>query len=422
MGKGKLIRFNEGDKLFEAGDKSRDMYIIRTGSVKVMIKHDNSFIPLTELGPGSYVGEMSFLTGVPRSATVVAGTQVTASVIEAEILHDENLGLSTWAVSIAKVLVRRIRKTTEIVSSYITSKTDAASIQKSYIDSLDSLVLEDDDDLNPSRLYLKGSLTKDFIDILKAKIRKLKLKTNGTIVLDFSDVIDIDQAGINFLYDLSRNKDLAEGKIQIENVQLIRDKVLSVKGIQDILTSTHTPVKRIEKGELLIRQGEAETTMYVVKTGAFSIYRQAKRGTIPLATAESGDVIGEMALIKEGPRSANVRADRTSIVHVIDTREFYRNVYNVPRWFMELIQGLVQRLRDTDDMLEQLLQDKKKKEIKSKWPSPFCLLVDSTRPGIFVLKGTLNLSNMQYLRQSVIVAVNIRTKKNNDRSVPDKTD
>ena len=44
------------------------MYIIRTGSVQVLIEKEGKQIPITELGQGQYVGEMSFLTGVKRSA------------------------------------------------------------------------------------------------------------------------------------------------------------------------------------------------------------------------------------------------------------------------------------------------------------------------------------------------------------------
>ncbi len=404
MDSGKIARFNEGDILFNAGDESREMYIIRTGTVKVLIKKGDNLIPLTDLGSGSYIGEMSFLTGTPRSATVKASTPVTAAIINPEILKDENLGLSTWAVSLAKVLVRRIRRTTEILGSYITKERGAQENKNGEKQETESFSLNYNDRESPSRLYLRGILTEKSIEPLKSKIREIKLKTAGRVILDFSDVIDIDQAGINYLYVLSQNKDVSEGKIQIENVQLIRDKVLSIKGIQDILTTTHTPVKRVEKGEILIKQGEADTTMYVVRSGSFSIYRETGKGTVKLAKAESGDVIGEMALIKEGPRSANVAADKPSVVHVIDTREFYKNTYNVPGWFMELIQGLVQRLRDTDDMLETILKAKKGKSEKAKRKASFCILFDDTKPGVFYLKGILNLTNMAYVKQAVIVA------------------
>ena len=411
MIKDKLIRFSKGDSLFEYGDTSREMYIVRSGSVRVVINKNNQMITLTELGKGHYIGEMAFLTGVPRSATVIAERDVMASVISPDILIDDELGLSNWAVSIAKVLVRRIRNTTELLSNFIARDSKSDIPWKTGIQTVDSLTLEYNINIRPGRLYLKGNLSESTIDMLKSKIRELKLKNVKPLILDFSDVIDIDQAGISYLYEITQSTDVAEHNIKIENIQLIRDKVLSIKGIQDIITTTKIPVKRIEANEFLIRQGDIENTMYVVKTGLFSVKRQTTGGDIHLADAESGDVIGEMSLIKECKRSANVKAQKAGIVYVIDVREFYNNIYNVPGWFMELIQGLVQRLRDTNEMLDQIMRDKKDREKSKKWPTSFCIIMDSSNPGKFLLQGTVTLSNLQYLKQILRVEISRKTEK-----------
>ncbi|MCK5199800.1 MAG: cyclic nucleotide-binding domain-containing protein [Spirochaetales bacterium] len=411
MNREKLVRFSKGDTLFETGELSREMYIIRSGLVKVVINKNDQMISLTELGKGHYIGEMSFLTGVPRSATIIAETDVMASVITPDILIDDELGLSNWAVSIAKVLVRRIRKTTELLGNYIIRDTKSEIPWKTEVSTIDSLSLEYNVDIRPGRLYLKGNLTETSIEMLKSKIRELKLKNVKPLILDFSDVIDIDQSGISYLYDLTQTVDIAEHNIRIENIQLIRNKVLSIKGIQDILTTTKIPTKRVGQNELLIRQGDIENTMYVVKTGLFSVTRKSGGGSIHLAEAETGDVIGEMSMIKEGVRSATVKAEKAGIVYVIDIKEFYNNIYNVPGWFMELIQGLVQRLRDTNEMLDQILKDKKEKEKSKKWPTPFCMIMDSSNPGKFLLKGTVTISNLQYLKQVLRVEISRHTEK-----------
>ncbi len=411
MSREKLVRFQKGETLFKNGDTSREMYIIRSGSVRVVIYKDDQMITLTELGKGNYIGEMAFLTGVPRSATIIAERDLMVSVISPDILIDEELGLSNWAVSIAKVLVRRIRKTTELLGNYIVRDSKSDIPWKSEIQTVDSLSLEYNINIRPGRLYLKGNLSEPYIDMLKSKIRELKLKNVKPLILDFSDVIDIDQAGISYLYELTQTSDVAEHNIKIENIQLIRDKVLSIKGIQDIITTTKIPLKRVEAKELLIRQGDIENTMYVVKSGLFSVSRGSGGGAIHLANAEAGDVIGEMSLIKEGVRSADVKAEKAGIVYVIDIREFYNNIYNVPGWFMELIQGLVQRLRDTNEMLDQIMKDKKEKEKSKKWPTPFCMIMDSSNPGKFLLKGTVTISNLQYLKQVLRVEISRNTEK-----------
>lgn len=410
MVENRLVRFNEGEILFNAGESSRTMYIIRSGTVKVLINKDDKLIPLTELGKGHYVGEMSFLTGVPRSATVIAATAVIANVITPEVLKDEELGLSTWAVSIAKVLVRRIRATTELLGDYLIRKDLTDKPEGRRAEDLKNLEIAHLPLLKPGRLFLKGQFTEEAIESLKIKIRELKLKKYSPLVLDFSDVIDIDQAGINFIYNLTKTSEVAEAKLQIENMQLIRDKVLTIKGLQEILANTKVPMRRVEKDELLIKQGELENIMYVVKTGSFIISRKTKSGKINLARAEAGDVIGEISLIKEGFRSADVRAEKPGIVHVIDVREFQKNVYNVPLWFMELIEGLVQRLLNTNEMLEQINRDKQKKESVKKWESPFGVILDSSRPGKFVINGVMTLDNLQYLVQLLKLEMKRNTK------------
>jgi len=172
MNKDKLVRFQKGDTLFKFGDTSREMYIIRAGSVRVVIYKNEQMITLTELGKGHYIGEMSFLTGVPRSATVIAERDLMVSVISPDILINEKLGLSNWAVSIAKVLVRRIRQTTELLGNYIVRESKSDIPWKSEIQTVDSLSMEYNIDIRPGRLYLKGNLSELSIDQLKSKIRE----------------------------------------------------------------------------------------------------------------------------------------------------------------------------------------------------------------------------------------------------------
>ncbi|MDC7235085.1 MAG: cyclic nucleotide-binding domain-containing protein [Spirochaetales bacterium] len=404
MNKNKLLRFEEGDVLFRTGDNTREMYIIRSGTVKVMGYKNGEYFLITELGKGHYIGEMSFLTGIPRSATVVAGSPVLVNVVSADLLSQEDLGLSSWAVSIAKVLVRRIRKTTEMLGNYLlTTPPEPGGRRKEDNERVPFSVFYSP--IWENRLYLKGFLTEDCIDEIKEKIRTLRMKEINPVILDFSDVIDVDNQGINYLYELIQSYNVKNNEIQIENIQLIRDKVISIKGIQDIVISTKTPIKRIEAGEYLIRQDSVENTMYVVKSGSFSVVRHVDGQELKLAGIEAGDVTGEMSLVKQGVRSASVIADKSSMVYVIDTKEFYKNTYNVPTWFMELIKGLVDRLRDTNEMLEERITEQIRQEEEKEWPTPFSIMVDSQNPGKMKLQGIMTIPNLQYFTQAAELEV-----------------
>ncbi len=409
--KTRLVRFEEGDEIFKTGDTSREMYIIRSGSVSVYINKDEKLIHLTRLYAGHYIGEMSFLTGIARTATVIAESSVMASMITPDILSDNSLGLSNWAVSIAKVLVRRIRKTTEILGNFMISPPENKSMEKPVNDKIDYFEMSQDISKKPGSIFLKGILTEKGVEQVKKKIRELKLKQEKELTLDFSGVIDIDQAGMNFLLNLTSSPLRDDLIIKVENIQLIRDKVLTIKGIQDILTTTAIPTKRVESSEILIRQGDPGDLMYVVKTGSFSVYRETSVNKVKLADAKTGDVIGEMSLIKQGARSATVKADQTSVVYVIDIREFYNNIYNIPDWFLELIQGLVQRLRDTNEILEQLVDSRKTKIKVKKMVNPFCIMMDGSRTGEFHLKGNLTINNMLYLKQILKLEIKRESRK-----------
>ena len=393
--KASLVRFSEGDIIFKSGDTSRNMYIIRSGTVKVVIEKDGRQIPITELGKGQYIGEMSFLTGIKRSATVTAATPVLVSEIPSTILEDEHLGISSWAVAIAKVLVRRIRTTTEQLGEYMSGEKTPEMTESQAAAEIGA----EKDQQKPEqdrRLFLKGRFSESSIETVKNKIREIKVKQGSSLILDFSDVIDIDQAGINYIFTLVKSSEVADRQIRIENMQLIRDKVLSIKGLQNILNRTHIPIRHVEKDELLIRQGDLEHVMYVVKNGTFTISSETETGTIILGKAESGDVIGEMALIKQGIRSADVRADKPGTVHVLDVRDFYNNVYNVPGWFLELIRSLVQRLRDTNELIMRFKRGEDLTKADDEWNKPFGIILDSTKPGRYSLSGSMTLPNLQY--------------------------
>jgi type IV pilus assembly protein PilB len=68
----KTTEFPEAETIMREGAPGVSMYIIRTGMVEIRKKDPITGIDflISELGPGSAVGEVSLLTGKPRSATV----------------------------------------------------------------------------------------------------------------------------------------------------------------------------------------------------------------------------------------------------------------------------------------------------------------------------------------------------------------
>jgi CRP-like cAMP-binding protein len=69
----KSLQFNSGQQVIQQGDAADSMYIIAEGCLEVASHNERGEkVILAHLWPGDCVGEMSLLTGEPRSANVFA--------------------------------------------------------------------------------------------------------------------------------------------------------------------------------------------------------------------------------------------------------------------------------------------------------------------------------------------------------------
>ncbi len=73
--------------------------------------------------------------------------------------------------------------------------------------------------------------------------------------------------------------------------------------------------ERLKEGQTLFREGEPGDTVYLVLEGELAILHRTSEGrTVLLNLVEAGDVVGEGCLLDPGPRSAEVVANRDSVV------------------------------------------------------------------------------------------------------------
>ena len=71
----KRVRFTYGETLMHQNDQGESFYVLVQGTVKGSIANTDAARPIEfELHPGALFGEMSLLTGLPRSATMTAVT------------------------------------------------------------------------------------------------------------------------------------------------------------------------------------------------------------------------------------------------------------------------------------------------------------------------------------------------------------
>ncbi len=68
------VRFSAGDVLIRAGERERSLYVLASGRLELLLPGESGDIRLGTVEPRTVVGEMSFLDGRPRSATLHALT------------------------------------------------------------------------------------------------------------------------------------------------------------------------------------------------------------------------------------------------------------------------------------------------------------------------------------------------------------
>ncbi|MFH0919794.1 MAG: cyclic nucleotide-binding domain-containing protein [Fibrobacterota bacterium] len=104
--------FHRGSLMFIEGEKGDEMFIIKTGKIKVLKQEGSKSIELATLGPGSVLGELSLLIEhMPRTATAQVVEDVTALAINRGILEETYTKIPPWLVMVIKVVVGRLRDT-----------------------------------------------------------------------------------------------------------------------------------------------------------------------------------------------------------------------------------------------------------------------------------------------------------------------
>jgi CRP-like cAMP-binding protein len=99
---------------------------------------------------------------------------------------------------------------------------------------------------------------------------------------------------------------------------------------------------QLAPGDFLFREGDSDEKMYVLLEGEIEVFL----GDFVLETAEPGTLIGEMALIDDGPRTANAVAKTACRLAEIDRRRFHFLIQQHPHFATHVMKTLADRLRD----------------------------------------------------------------------------
>jgi CRP/FNR family transcriptional regulator, cyclic AMP receptor protein len=114
--------------------------------------------------------------------------------------------------------------------------------------------------------------------------------------------------------------------------------------------------KAYKKGSTLFVEGMAGEVLYIVAEGGVDIVKKIKSGEKLISSAGPGEIVGEMSLIDEEPRSASGKTNSDSRLVVITKNSFNEMLESDPKiaakMLMALLKIINKRLRQTDKKFE----------------------------------------------------------------------
>jgi CRP-like cAMP-binding protein len=77
---GEVKQYRAGEVLLREGDAATFVLLVLTGTMRVFVERRHRDLVLNDVGPGTILGELAVLCGIPRSASIRAGEN--AAVLE----------------------------------------------------------------------------------------------------------------------------------------------------------------------------------------------------------------------------------------------------------------------------------------------------------------------------------------------------
>ncbi|MBN1984002.1 MAG: cyclic nucleotide-binding domain-containing protein [Chitinivibrionales bacterium] len=121
--------FTRGSLMFIEGESSCEMFIIRSGKVRILKQEGDNTVELAILGPGSVLGELSLLDHQPRSATAQVIEDVHALLIDEKDFSHTMDTVPEWLANIISIIVSRLRDTMRKTSETLVQKSIAGVIR-----------------------------------------------------------------------------------------------------------------------------------------------------------------------------------------------------------------------------------------------------------------------------------------------------
>jgi CRP/FNR family transcriptional regulator, cyclic AMP receptor protein len=142
-----------------------------------------------------------------------------------------------------------------------------------------------------------------------------------------------------------------------EEVQILRNIPLFARMDASKLKLLAFTSERISfrAGDLLVRQGDEAECAYILIEGDAEVLVDTPQGPLTVATLGRNDIVGEIAILIDVPRTATVRAKSKVVTLRISKDLFFRLVSEFPQLAVEIMRELAHRLENTTAQLREAM-------------------------------------------------------------------
>jgi CRP/FNR family cyclic AMP-dependent transcriptional regulator len=108
------------------------------------------------------------------------------------------------------------------------------------------------------------------------------------------------------------------------------------------------------EGDTLCRQGEAGDAAFIVLEGQADVLVENPGGAVKVATIHRNDIVGEIAILCDVPRTATVQATTRLVALRVSKDGFFNLVTQFPQVAVEVMHELASRLLQTTQRLTEV--------------------------------------------------------------------
>lgn len=130
---------------------------------------------------------------------------------------------------------------------------------------------------------------------------------------------------------------------EVADYKLVRNSSVGTELTEDKarLLAAKMGVRHLQEGELLVKEGEADQTLFVLAAGKLAVTSKDAEGVEQTVyTMKEGECAGTRAFVEQSPRKATLRAVGASTVYTLTPEDFESLLDDHPRLAYKVMRAL----------------------------------------------------------------------------------